>query len=54
MTTTHNHYQTYNKKNHPYTPPTQIFDRLFEWEITIRKKLNKMGLLFRRKDTYAI
>lgn len=43
----------YNKiknSNAPFSPPRECFDLLLKWEIVLRKKLDKMGLLFKRGD----
>lgn len=34
----------------PFNPPRESFDNLYDWELIIRKKLDKMGLLMKRGD----
>lgn len=45
-------YQTGGRRDQPYDPPREAFDALFEWELKLRDKLDKMGLLLRKKDVY--
>jgi len=37
-------------KSIPFNPPRKIFDLLYNWSEKLKKKLDKMGLLFRRAD----
>ena len=39
-----------NKINIAFRPPREIFDILYGWELKLRRKLDKMGLLFRKSD----
>jgi len=43
-------YAKIKNSNAPFAPPRECFDLLLQWEITLRKKLDKMGLLFKRGD----
>lgn len=38
----------------PFVPPRQVYDLLYEMERRLRKRFDKMGLLFRKGDQFAI
>jgi len=40
-----------SKKGMPFNPPRECFDLLYDWEMLLRKKLDKMGLLFKKSDS---
>jgi hypothetical protein len=40
------------RKGMPYQPPRDAFDKLYEWELILRQKLDKMGLLFKKQEDY--
>ena len=40
------------KKGLPYQPPRDAFDKLYDWELILRQKLDKMGLLFKKAEDY--
>ena len=51
--TTRNFNRSFNERKikTPFVPPREVFDLLYEWEFILRKKLDKMKLLFRRSDS---
>lgn len=56
-----NDFQVYNmnfnanaNKGLEYHPPRDVFDQLYEWEVKLRAKANKIGLLFKESYGHAI
>ena len=48
-----NNYNTYQinyRQSTKFSPPREVFDKLYDWEIMLRKKLDKMGLLLKRGE----
>ena len=46
-------YKANPKQYHLFTPPREVFDQLFNWELLLRRILDRKGLLMRKGESAA-